>query len=1154
MRPSCNTPVLWAGYFVTTWRAAGVGIAIVGLTAFVAHAQLVINEILLNPPGSDTPHEYIELRGTPNLVLPAGTHLIAVEGDAGGNPGTIQNAFDLSGRTVGGNGFLVLLQKTSSYAPNANATVMVNTGSGAGWGSGATSSIGHRGEGGQTEIENPSVTFFLVQSASPINVGDDIDSDSNGTPDGSVFASWTVLDSVGVLDADGAGDFGYGAINFRRNTSPGNGATASGVIVPVSFTPSYVGRASNTVGSAASAWVASDNLGGVAPDWTLGLTTNTAPVGFAGAALNHLGAPNFGAPAIPGVVLGQSGSSTEVSEVGGVDSYTLALNTAPTSAVTIQITCGPQLEVSTNGGATFGPMATLTFTNTIPKIVTVRALEDNIVEASPRRRFITNTVSSTSDATQYPLSTIVPSVPVSILDNDIALLTELKVNPPGTNDAPHEFIEIKGPVGALLTNVYLLGLDGNTSGDPGTVSYAFNLTGKNLGANGLLAVVATNHPYALAPGTTVITDPQLSGPGGALDNGTISFLLVGSAVAINPGQDLDNGDNGILEGLASDATIMDAVGWSDGGNNDIIYGGVELHQAGTPDAATRFPGNNTPNLEAAWFCGDLAGSTGDSLAYDPGQVSDNFPDDTVLTPGALNNTAPSFSGVVPISGVLGDPTNPTITFTVSDAETMASAIAVTATSSNSAVVPDVNLLVTAGAGGTRTLALNPVGVGYSFITLLASDGSMTGRVTFPYAASAMGRPGGVWHLGASDGSTALAVDADFMFVGDDENQTIRLYHRNESSLPLSQFNMTAFLELPDVEDGQVREVDIEATTRVGNRLFWMGSHSHANIGETRTNRTRIWATDLAGTGAASALTYVGRYDNLKVDLINWDKSNGHGKGSNYFGLEASDAEGVQPKAPDGSGFSIEGLAMMPGSTNGAFVAFRAPIIPATNRNYALIVPVLNFTTLAVSNGPPGSAVFGAPIELDLYGRGIRSLEGNSNGYLIVAGPAGANPGNYPQDFRLYTWTGNPADQPQQRAADLSDLNPEGISELPPTPWTSATQFQILSDNGQSVFYGDGIPAKSLPVVNFKKCRSDLVALGAVVKPAPIITTTRLSGTNLTVSWRALQGETYRVQSKSDLAQASWSDVAGDVTATGPYASKVVSSAGPQLFCRVVLLP
>lgn len=1129
-------------------------VVIVGFMSFAAQAELVINEILFNPPGSDAPDEFIELRGTPNLVLSAGTYLVAVEGDSGGNPGTIQNTFDLSGRAIGGNGCLVLLQKNNGYAPNPNATILAHTDSGSGWGSGSASSVRHRGESGQTDVENPSVTFFLVQSASAPAIGADIDVANNGIPAGPVFGDWTVLDSVGVLDSDGVGDFAYGDINFRRNTSPGNGATAFGVVVPVDFTPAYIGRTSNTLGSAASAWVVSDNLGGVAPNWTLGLTTNTAPTNFAGAALNHLGAPNFGAPAIPGVLLVQTADSTGVSEAGVTDSYTLALNTTPTNAVTLQITCGPQLEVSVNG-TTFGAVATLTLTNTSLRIVTVRAIDDNIVDVSPRQRFITNAVSSTSDATHYPLTAVVPPVQVSILDNDSVLLSELKINPPGTDDAPDEFIEIKGVAGATLTNLYIVGIDGNSAFAPGKVTYARNLTGRILGSSGLLVIVATNHPYTILPGTTIITDPQLSEPGGALSNDTISFLLVSSASAISNGEDLDNGDDGNLEGLSGSATIMDAVGWSDDDPGDIVYGGVSLTQtSGTPDAATRFPGNNTPKSAAAWFNGELASLNGGSLIYDQNQASANFPVGTGLTPGRLNNTAPVISALVPISGVIGDPTNPTLTFSVSDAETIASAITVTATSTNPAVVPNTNLVVTAGVAGTRTITLNPVGVGYSDITLLASDGSMTGRVTFAYAASAPGRPGGVWHLGASDGSTALAVTSDFMFIGDDENQVLRLYRRHESGLPISQFNMTSFLQLPDVEAGQVREVDIEASTRVGNRLFWMGSHSHANIGEQRTNRTRLWATDLSGVGAASALAYVGRYDNLKVDMIDWDTRNVHGKGSNYFGLEASDAEGVLPKAPDGSGFAIEGLAMMPGSTNGAFVAFRAPIVSATNRTYAFIVPVLNLATLAISNGPRGSATFGPPIELDLYGRGIRSLEGNTNGYLIVAGPAGAQSGEYPCDFKLYTWTGNPVDQPQQRAADCSGLNLEGIVELPPGPWTPSSQIQLLSDNGGNVYYKDGIPAKSLPVVNFKKCRSDIVTLGAVVKPVPIITSTMLNGANLTIVWRALKGETYRVQFKPSLAQTNWLDVAGDVIALGPYASKVVTNGGPQLFCRVVLLP
>ena len=136
----------------------------------------------------------------------------------------------------------------------------------------------------------------MIQSATAPAIGSDIDADDNGVPDGPVYAGWTILDSVGILDADGLGDIAYGAINFRRNPA----ATASGVIVSISFNPDYVGRTGNTTGSAASDWVASSSLGGTAPNWTLGSSANTAPSSLAGAALNHIGGPNFGAPSFPG--------------------------------------------------------------------------------------------------------------------------------------------------------------------------------------------------------------------------------------------------------------------------------------------------------------------------------------------------------------------------------------------------------------------------------------------------------------------------------------------------------------------------------------------------------------------------------------------------------------------------------------------------------------------------------------------------------------------------------------------------------------------------------------------------------------------------------------------------------------------------------------
>src|ERR1051325_1023269 len=114
-----------------------------------ARAELLISEILFNPPGVDSTNEYIELRGTPNLVIPNGTYLVSVQGDAQGNPGKLQDIFDLSGLRVGQNGFLVLLQKFHRYRPNPLCTVITNSDSDGGWGNGSSSSVHHRGENGR---------------------------------------------------------------------------------------------------------------------------------------------------------------------------------------------------------------------------------------------------------------------------------------------------------------------------------------------------------------------------------------------------------------------------------------------------------------------------------------------------------------------------------------------------------------------------------------------------------------------------------------------------------------------------------------------------------------------------------------------------------------------------------------------------------------------------------------------------------------------------------------------------------------------------------------------------------------------------------------------------------------------------------------------
>ncbi len=1119
-----------------------------------AWGGLLLNEIFFNPPGGDSPNEYIELRGIPHEPVGQGTYLVSVEGDAGGNPGLLQNVFDLSGNVVGGNGFLVLLQKTNDYLGHSNSTILVNVGSGPGWGSGGSSSLGHRGRAGVTDLVNASVTFILIRATSAPQVDDDLDTDDDGVPDSPFYFGWEILDSIGVLDGDGAGDCAYGRVNFRRADSPGSTASALGTVIPVGFTPSVVVRNGNSAGSEVSAWVAGDTLGGSPPDWSLGSTANTWPEQLAGARLDHIGSPNFGAEPIPGVLVYSAVEPLKVSEQGEVDRYYMELNAPAAGPVTIRIRGGDQLEVSTDAGKSFGVERDLILSDTTAHAVMVRAVDDLVVDLSPRSRSVTHLMVSTEDPVHYALGTLVPEVVVSILDNDRILLNEVKVNPPGTNDAPFEFIELRCGPNAYLTNLYLLGINGSVENDPGSVALVVSLSGVGVGSSGLVAVIPEGSPYPIPSSSTVVWVPEFAKADGGLGNGALSLLLVTSDVPPKQGEDLDRGDNGVLEGLPKGALIHDAVGWSDGHKEDLVYGGVDLAlESGAPDAATRLPGNIAPNSAAAWCAGELLGPNGDSLVYDSLSGSTNLRGGTLLTPGSLNVLPPAISPILPISGVIGDPFNPKVFFSVTREASPDFMIRVWVSSSNPGVLREEGMKLISHPNDNFELSFQPVGVGYSTITVHAYDGSVIGTRTFPYAASGAGNPDTVWYYGACDGSTALVIDENTMILGDDENQTLRIYQRHQSGLPLAEFDMTSFLDLPDIESGLPREVDVEASTRVGNRLYWLGSHSHAEIGETRTNRTRAWATDLVVEGPVASLRFVDYYEFLKLDLIEWDRQNMHGKGANYYGLEASDADGVPPKAPDGSGFSIEGLAMMPGDTNGAYIAFRAPIVPAADRHYALIVPVLNFASLLSTGGPPCSAAFGAPIDLELYDRGVRSLEGNQNGYLIVAGPARLASGAYPQDFRLYTWTGNPGDPPQLRSTDLTGANPEGIIELSTAPWTPESSVELLSDNGLTVYYGDQTPAKRLPYAGFKKCRSDPYPLGRIVPPPPAIYSVEYALGACKLTWRALKGKTYRLQGKDALVPGEWQDLLEPLVAEGPVMSATVSPLSRSQFYRVYLV-
>ncbi|NCC52129.1 MAG: DUF3616 domain-containing protein [Spartobacteria bacterium] len=366
--------------------------------------------------------------------------------------------------------------------------------------------------------------------------------------------------------------------------------------------------------------------------------------------------------------------------------------------------------------------------------------------------------------------------------------------------------------------------------------------------------------------------------------------------------------------------------------------------------------------------------------------------------------------------------------------------------------------------GVYKLKITPSGAGFARITVSANDGTMTNTYELLYASAV--RPAGganpCQHTHSSDASAVVSAGPLHMLVADDEDQYIRLYHRYRSGAPLAQFDVGPYLNLADMKNGDAREVDIEGAAEVGARVYWIGSHGNSRVGRFRSNRSRVFSTDRIGQGVRTKLKFIGHYEGLRDDLLDWDRTNGHGLGVSYLGLagsaHAAPAGGLEPKRTDG--FNIEGLAMQPNSRTDMFLGFRAPLVPPGDRRFALVVPVSNLTEICDSSASPGAASFGAPILLDLEGRGIRSMARNdSNRYIIVAGPqrSSSDPAH---DFKLFSWDGCPDSKPTPCDVDIEAAglagDIEGVLDVP----DDFRSFHLILDQGSKDWYGDGIAAKA----------------------------------------------------------------------------------------------
>lgn len=487
---------------------------------------------------------------------------------------------------------------------------------------------------------------------------------------------------------------------------------------------------------------------------------------------------------------------------------------------------------------------------------------------------------------------------------------------------------------------------------------------------------------------------------------------------------------------------------------------IRLSQGGSGDA-------NAINSDTSFDNLEITGTGGGGPATEP-----------VLTvsPTTTARLALATDAGGTVSGVLGDPTDPAslqgIVFSLADPDTPVGSLGFTVASSNTTVVPQANLAVT-GSGANRTLRITPAAVGTSNITVTLTDPqSHTDSYLIAYAASAASSTPTVsrFHTGAADASAAVPIGTAHMLVANDEDQVLRLYERANSGQPVATFDMNATLAL-------VKEADLEAAVRIGNRVYWIASHGNERDGDDAPARRTAFSTDLNGSGAATVAVYVNKFTGLRSDLINWDNANGHGLGAGALGLSASAAPGVLPTVQNG--FNIEGAALAPGGST-ILLGFRAPLQNTAQRNRALVIPATNLASV-IDTGA-GTVTFGAPIFLDLGGRAIRAMDTTASGQvLILAGPVDNRiAGVTAATFQLFLWDGNGATPPTPLTSNIDDIaansagSPEALFD-PPATLMNGSALGILVDNGGTDLYGTGQEAKDL-ASNWQKFRADPVTI------------------------------------------------------------------------------
>jgi hypothetical protein len=280
----------------------------------------------------------------------------------------------------------------------------------------------------------------------------------------------------------------------------------------------------------------------------------------------------------PAVTLVEPNGSTMVTEGGGSAVYTIALESYPTSVVTVLIDPDMQLDLGLGPGV--ARMLTFTPLNAVaPQTVTLHAVDDPMVEG-PHGGVITHTVAS-GDVAYNGMT--VSNLSITISDNDTPQLVINELDSDTPNTDVMEFVELwDGGVGnSPLDGLAVVFFNGSND-----LQYAgFDLDGFSTDADGFFVL-----GNSLVPGVDLVFPTNL------LQNGADAVALYRGNPASFPGvttvdlvdavvyDTADADDPGLLTLLLPGQPQVD----EDAGGNRVVNSIARVPDGGLPRVTTTY--------------------------------------------------------------------------------------------------------------------------------------------------------------------------------------------------------------------------------------------------------------------------------------------------------------------------------------------------------------------------------------------------------------------------------------------------------------------------------------------------------------------------------------------------------------------------------------